>query len=149
MRPALLLIASCLLTSASDQDDIIALVQKTFDAMAAKDGPAIEASFQKDARLISIRESGESTSTLASDFAARISTMQPKILERMWNADVRIAGRLATLWAPYDFHRDAKRTHCGIDQVNLVKTPAGWRIATIIYTVETANCPVSPLGPIN
>lgn len=67
----------------------------------------------------------------------------------MWAPQVSIAGRLASLWAPYDFHRDGKRTHCGINQVNLVKTPEGWRIATLIYTVQTTGCPDSPLGPIN
>jgi hypothetical protein len=134
---------------ASTEQDLIALVQKTFDAMAAHDGPAIEACFTKDARLIAIRESGEFTTTAVADFATRIGTMKVKILERMWAPQVRTSGRLATLWAPYDFHRDGKRTHCGIDQVDFIQTPEGWRIASLIYTVETKSCPDSPLGPIN
>ena len=149
MRLVISFLLSFSLLSAAGKDDITALVQKTFDAMAAKDGPAIESCFTKDARLIAIRESGESSSTNVADFAKRISSATFKVLERMWNPEVRISGRLATLWAPYDFHRDGKRTHCGIDQVDLVQTPDGWRIATLIYTIETKACPDSPLGPVN
>jgi hypothetical protein len=134
--------------AAADREDVISTVQKTFDAMAAHDGTALGALFTKDARVVAIRETGESSSTAASDFATRISTMTAKILERMWNPEVKVSGRLASLWAPYDFHRDGKRTHCGVDQVDLVKTPEGWKIATIIYTVVTKNCPVSPLGAV-
>ncbi len=148
MRFASLLFCSISLF-ASDQDDVISAVQKTFDRMAAHDGPGIEALFLKDARLVAIRESGESTSTAITDFATRTGAAKYKLLERMWAPQVSISGRLASLWAPYDFHRDGKRTHCGIDQVNLVKTPEGWRIATLIYTIQTTNCPDSPLGPVN
>lgn len=133
---------------AADREDVVATVQKTFDAMAAHDGAALGALFTKDARIVAIRESGESTSTAASDFATRIGSMTAKILERMWNPELRISGRIASLWAPYDFHRDGKRTHCGIDHVDLVKTPEGWRIAALVYTVVTTDCPLSPLGPV-
>ena len=144
-----LLLALTIAGFATQKDEIVALVQRTFDAMAAQDAAAIEACFTKDARLVAIRENGESTSTDVASFAARTAAAKVKLLERMWNPEVKISGRLATLWAPYDFYRDGKRTHCGIDQVDLVNTPAGWKIAGLIYTVETKDCPVSPLGPIN
>jgi len=134
---------------AADKDDVTALVQKTFDAMAAHDAAAIEGCFLKDARVTAIRETGESSSIGLTTFSTRIASSKAKILERMWNPEVRVEGRIASLWAPYDFHRDGMRTHCGIDQVDLVKTAEGWRIANIIYTVVTTGCPVSPLGPIN
>ncbi len=149
MRFPILLLLACALSASSPKDDVIQLVQKTFDAMAAHDAAAIEAGFLKDARLVAVRESGETSSTAAADFAQRLGANKSRILERMWNPEVRIAGRMATLWAPYDFHRDGKRTHCGIDQVDLVQTAEGWRIAAIVYTVQTANCADSPLGPVN
>jgi hypothetical protein len=145
----LLLLLSSLSLAAADKDDVIAVVQKTFDGMAAHDAQVIESCFLKDARLIAIRESGETSSTDLSTFSTRIAATKSKIVERMWNAEVRVEGRIASLWAPYDFHRDGKRTHCGIDQVDLVKTADGWKIAGLIYTVVTTGCPASPLGPIN
>jgi hypothetical protein len=102
----------------------------------------------KDSRVISVRETGDASSMSGAEFAARIGKSTAKILERMWDPQVRVAGRLASLWAPYDFHRDGKRTHCGVDHVDLVKTAEGWRIAAIVYTVETRGCKESPLGPV-
>ena len=94
-----------------------------------------------------VRASGEpGTSSTLAQFAERLPAIQGKILERMWQPEVRIDGRMATLWAPYDFHRDGKHTHCGIDSVSLVKTSSGWKISGISYTVVTEGCPVSPLG---
>jgi hypothetical protein len=72
---------------------------------------------------------------------------QGKSLERMWNPDVRIHGAIATVTTPYDFHRDGKFSHCGIDVFNLVKTPDGWKIAGAMWTIQRTGCPPSPLGP--
>jgi hypothetical protein len=70
------------------------------------------------------------------------------MLERMWDARVLIHGRIAVLWTPYDFHRDGKFSHCGVDAFSLVKTDDGWKIAGFIYTVEPEGCRPSPLGPV-
>ncbi len=39
----------------------------------------------------------------------------------MWDPVVTRRGPLAVLWAPYEFQRNGKTTHCGIDVFNLVK----------------------------
>jgi SAM-dependent methyltransferase len=70
-----------------------------------------------------------------------------RLLERMWQPVVHVEGPLATLWAPYDFHVDGKRSHCGVDAVTLLRGDAGWRVAGITYTVQRADCAPSPLGP--
>ncbi len=57
------------------------------------------------------------------------------------------AGGIAVVWAEYDFHLNGKFNHCGVDQVNLLKTGAGWKIMGIAYTSETSGCAPSPLGP--
>jgi hypothetical protein len=56
-------------------------------------------------------------------------------------------GRIATVWAPYDFWIDGKFSHCGVDAFDLIKTDKGWRIAGGAYTVEL-KCEPSPLGPL-
>jgi hypothetical protein len=70
-----------------------------------------------------------------------------RLLERMWNPEVKVHGGIATLWAPYDFYRDGKFSHCGIDAFDLVRTAAGWQIVGATFTIERTNCPPSPLGP--
>jgi hypothetical protein len=40
----------------------------------------------------------------------------------------------------YEFIRDGKFRHCGIDSFTLFKTDQGWKVATIVYTAETTGC---------
>ena len=137
-----------LLALTPQEQEVVSTVQKLFDAMAAHDGQAAAALTVPAGRVFALRSTGEvGASTSLEQFSARLPTIQGRILERMWNPQVRIDGRLATLWAPYDFHRDGRRTHCGTDAVDLIKTDSGWKISGIQYTVITEGCPASPLGP--
>jgi hypothetical protein len=47
---------------------------------------------------------------------------------------------MAQVWGDYEFFRDGKFGHCGVDSASLFKTAEGWKIATIVYTVETTGC---------
>lgn len=136
-----------LLALTPPEESVVAAVQKLFDAMAAHDSVAAAAVTVAEGRVFALRATGEpgASSSLA-QFAERLPNIKGKILERMWKPEVRIDGSLATLWAPYDFHRDGQRTHCGIDAVTLLKTASGWKISGIQYTVVTEGCPASPLG---
>ena len=67
--------------------------------------------------------------------------------ERIWNAEVRVNGLIATVTAPYDFWIDGKFSHCGVDSFDFIKTGDGWKIAGGVYTVEQ-KCAPSPLGPL-
>jgi hypothetical protein len=58
----------------------------------------------------------------------------------MWDPEVRIDGPMATLWAPYDFHRSGEFSHCGVDAFQLALKEDGWRIVSIIYTVRRLGC---------
>jgi len=84
-----------------------------------------------------------------------IGESEGEIVERIWDAKVRIAelpGResaaMATLWAPYDFWLDGAFHHCGVDAFQLIRTRGDWRIANVVYTAHSENCPESPLGPV-
>lgn len=133
--------------AAGPADEVVASVQKIFDAMAAKDAQALGAAFLPEARLVSILPDGRVTETAATEWKARISGSPDALLERMWSPEVRIDGSLATVWAPYDFHRSGKFSHCGIDQVTLVRQDGAWKVASLAYTVQREGCKPSPLGP--
>lgn len=141
------LLATGLLFAASPEEvQVTAAVQHLFDAMTAHDGTAISAAFVKDARMVAVRADGTLSVSAAETFATRIGAAKEAYLERMWEPKVLVHGSIAQLWAPYDFHREGKFTHCGIDSVSLVKVEGAWKIAGLSYTTETTNCPVSPLG---
>lgn len=126
--------------------------QALFDAMARKDTSAIRRLLHPAAQFIATVEDGDSTvsrATWGQDFITTIAAYPGFPLERMWNAEVRVSGPIASIWTQYDFHRDREFSHCGIDSFQLIKTPRGWQVATIVYTVvrPASRCPANPLGP--
>ncbi len=148
LKLILFLLAGVLFSQEPEDKQVTAAVQRLFDAMAAHDSAAIIAAFAKDARMVAVRADGTVSMTAADTFATRVGSTKEAYLERMWTPKILVRGAIAELWAPYDFHRDRKFSHCGIDSVSLVKIEGTWKIMGISYTTETANCPASPLGPV-
>lgn len=130
-----------------DRDAVIAVVQRFFDAMAARDAAKMAAVLMPEGRFCSVREDGSVRSTTIKEYVERLPSGKEKLLERMWNPEVKMRGGIAVVWTPYDFYRDGTFSHCGIDAFDLVKTPDGWKISGAIFTIEKTNCPPSPLGP--
>ena len=81
------------------------------------------------------------------DFMNARFTAGPDFLERMWTPEVKIDGRLAMVWTPYDFYLDGNFSHCGVDIFHLAKMPSGWKVMSIAFNRQTEGCPESPLGP--
>jgi len=140
------LIAICMLAAAafaqsSDEKDAVAAAQKLFDGMAAKDPAAIRAVLLPEARLYAVREDRAPTSTAGEAFADGIAKASGALVERFTAApQVMIRGRMAEVWGEYEFLRDGKFNHCGVDTFTLFKTAEGWKVATISYTTETTGC---------
>lgn len=138
----------CAQTADAERQAVIRTVERTFEAMASRDAAAVASWLLPGARLFAVRPDGIVSVSSGEEFAARIAAMKEVPRERMWNPVVQVSGRLAALWAAYDFHRDGKFSHCGVDAVQLVKTPEGWKIASIAYTVEKEGCaPGAPAPP--
>ena len=130
----------------AEEKAVLATVQRMFDAMRTKDTAAFRDIFEPNAKLVGMRTrpTGEQTVQILpweqfGAFMAR-DTRGPWI-ERAWSPEVRIRGTLATVWAEYDFHFGQTPSHCGVDAVQLLKTPAGWKIVSIADTYEPTGCP--------
>ena len=150
---ALVLLLAAASSARAEEDaraQVLATVQSLFDAMVRKDAAAGMKVILPEARFFSVRvEAGAPivrTFTIQEGLA-RWAESSEALLERMWSSEVRIHGRIATVWTPYDFHRDGKFSHCGIDAFDLVQTAEGWRLAGGVYTMEPEGCAASPLGP--
>ncbi len=133
----------------SEEKAVIAAVQSFFDAMAEHDTSAARAVLMPEGQLFSVRGKGEDVivrTTKHLVFLQQFAGMNEDLLERMWNPQVLIHRRIATLWTEYDFHRNGKFSHCGVDSFSLIKTDEGWKIVGAVYTVERTGCKESPLG---
>jgi len=146
MKIRLLLAASLLSVSlvaqSSDKTEAVATVQKLFDGTAGHDAGMIRSTVLPDARFYFLRGDTAAASTAAEDFITHITAMNGGLLERFTRQpSVLINGRIAQVWGEYEFLRDGKFHHCGIDSASLLKTTEGWKIASIVYTSETSGCP--------
>ncbi len=136
--------------NSSEERAVLETVQRFFDAMADRDAEAALEVMIPEGRFFSLREENGETMIRSSsneEFAQGLETQERDLLERFWEAEVRIHGGIATVWTPYDFFLDGDFHHCGIDAFDLLNDGTGWKITGGVYTVETAGCPESPLGP--
>ena len=141
--PAQLLLCALLPLAAqtSDEKDAVAIVQKIFDGMKAHDAEMIRSTMLPDARLWAVRDTGATVSTAGADFATQIAANKSDLVERLTGRpQVLIRGRMAQVWGEYEFLRDGKFNHCGVDSVSLLKTADGWKVSAIVYTSETTGC---------
>jgi hypothetical protein len=132
---------------AAETAAVVAVAERLFAAMETRDTAAIRALFLPQARIIAIeRVAGEARvrDRGVAEFLPSVATSPETLVERMWSPEVRIDGDLAALWAPYDFHRGSRFSHCGSDAFHLVRSGGAWRIATLSYTIQREGCAPSP-----
>jgi CubicO group peptidase (beta-lactamase class C family) len=130
-----------------DESRVLAAVRQLFEGVTARDGEAMWAVLDRDARLVrtETRNGRPRTRPLsAADFVTRILEHQgPPLREKIWNPEVRLSDNLATVWVPYAFYTGDRLTHCGDDAIQLAKTDIGWpgwKIIAMADTQRTEGC---------
>jgi hypothetical protein len=134
----------------ADRDAVIAAAQALLATIGARDTATARRLLVPGSQLGGVSQSGTGTMPRYqsdSAFLRLIAATPQRLLERMWSPTVILHGALAEVHAPYDFHIDGKFSHCGTDVFTLVRTPTGWRIAALMWTVQPTGCEASPLGP--
>jgi len=133
----------------SERDAVLKTMQAFFDTMTARDVDGAREILQPQGRFhaMQMKDGKPDVRAFANEeYFANLQASKQTMQERIWNAEVRINGLIATVTAPYDFWIDGKFSHCGVDAFDLIKTEKGWKIAGGVYTVEQ-KCAPSPLGP--
>jgi hypothetical protein len=132
---------------ASEAGGPLAVAQRLFADMSTHNAADAQTLFTPEAMLFSVRPDGTSAATPHQKFVERMGASKDTWLERIWNPKVLEHGEIAIVWAEYDFHRNGKFSHCGVDSFHMLKTSAGWKIDALSDTRETTGCAPSPLGP--
>ena len=125
-----------------DEKAVKAVVVQLFDGMRKHDSTLIRACFHSTARMQSIGESRKTglieiiTDNTIDGFVKSIGSLPEtaQIEERELNSEIRIDDQLATAWTKYEFYRNGKISHCGLDAFQFYKTEKGWKILAITYT---------------
>ena len=140
-------------SQSDDRAAILETVQKFFDSIEFRDRQLLESILVPNSLNISAREldDGEAQLNVMSYDEVVTALTRPgrNAKERSWDETVLIQENIAVVWTPYDFHVDGVFSHCGIDSFQLIKQDGQWLISNSSWTLETENCPASPLGPID
>ena len=136
---------------ADDEAAVRAVVDRLFDAMRAADSAGVRSVLHPKARLISVTESdGQPTIEILDSmdgFINAVGTAHEETWdERIWDVEVRIDGRLATVWANYAFYVGDRLSHCGVDAFQLFNDVDGWKIFEIADTRRREGCEPPPTG---
>jgi hypothetical protein len=126
---------------------VMAVVEAMFDAMRAGDSTAFRAVLHPSATAasVSVREGEPTLGREASleGFVQAVGTPHDQVWdERIWDAEVRVDGLLATVWTPYAFYLGDELSHCGVDAFQLFKGEDGWKVFHIADTRRREGCEV-------
>jgi hypothetical protein len=138
----LLLALPALAQSNGDKQQVLAVVQGFFDALEQQDTLAFRRMFVPGGSLYSLSDRPDSVRVgSTSPFSFKFNPSRI-VREKMRPAEVvvQLQRRMAMVWAPYDLWINDRFSHCGTDVFTLLKTPTGWRIASLAYTMETDGC---------
>jgi hypothetical protein len=148
----ILLMAGMLSANAQTANPEIEAIKKTvntvFEGMKKCDSAMVKSVFAPGAVLQTIRNAKDGLSgTVSGD---RIepwlkAIAQPKTAEQIWDEKINfdqilIDGNLAQVWGSYTFHVGSKFSHCGTDNITLVKYADGWKIVYLIDTSRREKC---------
>jgi len=129
--------------STTDERDVVATIDKLFEAMRNRDTAAVRAQFHPQARLyVPGQQNGIPTLRVvtADEFVRLVAASPDRFDERIRDPEIRLDGNLASVWTWYDFRRGDQFSHCGTDAFHLARMETGWKILQIAYTVRQGGC---------
>ena len=146
MKKLLLLLFLCPLLAigqqkTSDEDQIKAVILKTFSAMKSVDSVALKSCFTEKAvlQISQIRPEGNIVREVPiANFVKNVMTrkagdMDERVLS--WGP-ILVDHEIATAWVPYEFYLNGKFTHKGVDAFILVKVGEEYKIQTLLYNMQ-------------
>lgn len=123
-------------------------VNTVFEGMKKCDSAMVKSVFAPGAILQTIRNAKDGSSgTVTGDRMEPWlkAIAQPKTAEQIWDEKIKfdqilIDGNLAQVWGSYTFHVGSKFSHCGTDNITLIKYADGWKIVYLIDTSRREKC---------
>ncbi len=124
-----------------DEDQIKAVILKTFSAMKSVDSVALKSCFTEKALLhiSQVRPEGNIVREVPiASFVKNVMTRKPGDMDERvlsWGP-ILIDHEIATAWVPYEFYLNGKFTHKGVDAFILVKVREEYKIQTLLYNMQ-------------
>lgn len=130
-------------TAQTAADSIKAVINKTFAGMKEGDTLKIKESFTDDAILQTFMRTKDGavklTKETVSDFCKAIASLPKGAADEQIVFDqIKIDGRMASVWTPFKLYLNGKFYSCGVNSFQLVKLDKEWKIQYIIDTRKPA-----------
>ena len=129
--------------AAEDKKAVLGVVNELFAQMRAANAAGILATGTPENQLVGIRKTKEGKTRvdiIGADAFSKFFTKKDAVEELMYEQNVAVDGDWAMVWGRYVFFVGDKVSHCGINQFNLVRTDAGWKIANGASTMNASDC---------
>lgn len=150
MKPSIVLAAALLVATpapsgaqSDERDAVRAAVDRLFQGMAEADSAMARSAFADGARFASVTvEEGVATFQYQNvdGWLAAVAGSERRWEERIHDVEIRVDDDTASVWAPYTFLLDGEVHHCGVDSMELLRTPEGWKITQLSDTRRTEGC---------
>ena len=140
---AIALLPGSIFAQPDDKKAALAVVNKLFDEMAAANAAGILATGTAENQLVAVRKLKDGKSrvdVIGGEAFTKFFTKPGAIKEVMYSPNVEVSGDWAMVWGRYVFFVGDKVSHCGVNQFNLVRTDAGWKIANGASTIDPGAC---------
>lgn len=127
----------------ADERAIMAVVDRMFAALAAKDSAALLAEVVPQgwatANDLGPRRSVRSVGW--AEFASHLPRIPGRPMERLIDPHVHVEGDIAMIWSRYEFELDGRFSHCGVDHFDLIRQDGRWKVLNLTWTQLYENCP--------
>lgn len=132
-----------------EESEVLAVAEAALGAVTAEDVLALTDLMVSEALVFTVSgPSNDLRFSIRSRAEQRRRGFSGDITERGFDAQVRVASGLATVWLPYDLYIDGSWSHCGVDVFSLLRVEGEWKILTMGWTVEQPPaCQRHPDGP--
>jgi hypothetical protein len=123
--------------------EVYAVILRMFDGMRNADSAAVRATLAPGARFASVDARATPAAVRYEQpdgWLAGIAKSGKRWDERVYDAQVKVDGDMAQVWAPYTFYLDGKIRHCGVDAMELLRDATGWRITQLSDTQRREGC---------
>jgi hypothetical protein len=146
MKPVLILLFSPLFLFGQnqinkDEDQIKAVILKTFSAMKSVDSVALKSCFTEKAvlQISQVKPEGNFVREVPiANFVKNVMTRKAGDMDERvvsWGP-ILVDQEIATAWVPYEFYLNGKFTHKGVDVFLFVKSGNEFKIQTLLYNMH-------------
>ena len=150
MKQILLVTALCFVMTINAQknetEQVKTVIIKFFDAFHKQDTTLLKSMAKEGVKLQSISVNREGKTILQeSDYNQFVKSITsiPKdqtFEEKLLDFNIKVDGKMANAWTPYEFWFNGNFSHCGVNSFQLIKEDDAWKIIYLVDTRRRKGC---------